>query len=159
MNPSFAVDMNVLIVDILDVKAACQKNAKIQRLSSLGELSGNGSHEKLSEQGGGNSASPTIRPSFRRLMSRSYDLVSGNRPVHVRIHCQQKSLDDAALLLADLLPAVSIVSAEDELAELRFSSKKGVVTASARRPSARRLAFAVASPEYPVSNRSPSKEK
>eukprot|EP01035_Chromulina_nebulosa_P023449 gene23449-30394_t len=155
MNPSNVVDMKVLIVDIVDVKAACQKNAKIQRLNSLGESS---NHEKLSDQGG-NSSSPTFRPSMRRLMSRSYDLVSGNRPVHVRIHCQQKSLDDAALLLADLLPALSIISAEDELAELRFSSKKGNVAASARRLALTKTAFAVASPEDQIRNRSLSKEK
>lgn len=39
MNPFSVMDMKVLIVDIQDAKAASQKNAKIQRLNSLGESS------------------------------------------------------------------------------------------------------------------------
>lgn len=95
-------------------------------------------------------------------MSRSYDLVSSNRPAYGKIHCQQKYVDDDALLLADLLPAAAvIISEEDESPEMRFSSKKS----SNGIAKARRLAFiknstdAVASSEHLVRNRQPSKDK
>ena len=155
MNPLIGVDVRVLIVDILDVKAAYQKNAKSQLLNSQSDSPGYCSSERSSDHGHG--ISPPSRP-FRRLMSRSYDLDSSTRPVSVRKHSQQKSVDDVAELLVDLQPAALNFSEEDTLVELRFSVKKSAATVTAR-SALRKSACVVASSEYPVRKLSVLNEK